>query len=47
LCATAATVTAAVAESWATNLTDNLRVGVAASVAVIAAHYLSAGWFLA
>jgi dolichol kinase len=47
LCATAATVTAAVAESWATSLTDNLRVGVAASVAVIAAYYLSASWFLA
>jgi phytol kinase len=46
LCATAATVTAAVAESWATSLTDNLRVGVAASLAVIAVHYLSAGWFL-
>jgi dolichol kinase len=47
VCATTATVTAAVAESWATRLTDNLRVGVAASVAVIAAYYLSAGWFLA
>jgi dolichol kinase len=46
VCATAATVTAAVAESWATSLTDNLRVGVAASIAVIAAHYLTAGWFL-
>jgi hypothetical protein len=46
LCATVATVTAALAESWATSLTDNLRVGVAASLAVIAVHYLSAGWFL-
>ncbi len=45
LCATAATVTAAIAESWATSLTDNLRVGVAASIAVIAAYYLSAGSF--
>lgn len=47
LCATAATVTAAVAESWATSLTDNLRVGVAASVAVVAAHYLTSGWLSA
>lgn len=47
VCATAATVTAAIAESWETQLTDNLRVGVAASVAVIAAHYLTAGLFLA
>jgi dolichol kinase len=46
ICATAATVTAAIAESWETGLTDNLRVGVAASVAVIAAHYLTAGLFL-
>jgi dolichol kinase len=46
ICATAATVTAAIAESWETALTDNLRVGVAASVAVIAAHYLTAGLFL-
>jgi dolichol kinase len=46
LCATVATITAAVAESWKTSLTDNLRVGVAASVAVVAAHYLAAGWFL-
>ena len=45
ICATAATVTAAIAESWETQLTDNLRVGVAASVAVIAAHYLTAGLF--
>lgn len=47
LCATTATVTAAVAESWPTSLTDNLRVGVAASVAVTAAHCLAASWFLA
>ena len=46
LCATVATVIAAVAESWAMRLTDNLRVGVAASIALIAAYYLSAGWFL-
>jgi dolichol kinase len=46
ICATAATLTAAVAESWETALTDNLRVGVAASIAVIAAHYLTAGLFL-
>jgi len=47
LCATTATVMASLAESWPTKLTDNLRVGVAASCAVIAAHYLLAGWFLA
>jgi dolichol kinase len=46
LCATVATVTAAVAESWKTALTDNLRVGVAASIAVIATHYLTVGLFL-
>ena len=47
LCGVAATITAAVAESWATRLTDNLRVGVAASLAVAGVYYLSAGWFLA
>ena len=40
LCGTAATVTGALAESIPTKITDNLRVGVAASVAVIAAHFL-------
>ncbi len=34
-----ATVIAAIAESWKTKLTDNLRVGVAASIAVVAAHH--------
>jgi dolichol kinase len=46
LCATTATVIAAIAESWKAKLTDNLRVGVAASIAVVAAHYLSVRWFL-
>jgi dolichol kinase len=46
ICGTAATLVASVAESWKTKLTDNLRVGVAASVTVIATHYLCAGWLL-
>jgi dolichol kinase len=46
-CATAATLVASLAESWETKVTDNLRVGVAASVTLIATHYLCAGWFLA
>jgi dolichol kinase len=47
VCGTAATLVASLAESWNTKLTDNLRVGIAASVTVIAVHYLCAGWFLA
>jgi len=47
LCGAAATLVAALAESWMSKLTDNLRVGLAASVTVIATHYLCAGWFLA
>jgi hypothetical protein len=46
-CATAATLVAALAESWNAQHTDNLRVGVAASVTVVTVHYLCAGWFVA
>jgi hypothetical protein len=46
-CATAATLVASLAESWKSKLTDNLRVGLTASVTVIATHYLCASWFLA
>jgi dolichol kinase len=46
-CATAATLVACLAESWRSKVTDNLRVGVAASVTLIATYYLCAGWFVA
>jgi dolichol kinase len=46
-CATAATLVASLAESWRSKLTDNLRVGLTASVTVIATHYLCASWLLA
>jgi dolichol kinase len=46
LCGTGAALIGSVAESLPTRLTDNLRVGVAASTSVVAMHYLTAGWFL-
>jgi dolichol kinase len=46
-CGAGATLVAALAESWNVKLTDNLRVGLAASVTIIATHYLCAGWLLA
>jgi hypothetical protein len=46
-CGVAATLVACLAESWKSKLTDNLRVGLAAGVTIIATHYLCAGWFLA
>jgi dolichol kinase len=46
-CGVAATLVASLAESWKSKLTDNLRVGLAAGVTLIATHYLCAGWFLA
>jgi len=46
VCGITATVAGAIAESISTSLTDNLRVGVAAAVGVVAANYAAAGWFL-
>jgi dolichol kinase len=46
LCGTAAAVLGAIAESWRTRVTDNLRVGVAAAIAVVAAHFALAPFFL-
>ncbi len=45
LCATSAAVAGAIAESLPTRLTDNLRIGVAAMVAVAAAHFAFAPYF--
>jgi farnesol kinase len=45
-CATAASVAGAIAESLRTQITDNLRVGIAASLGVVAAHYAFAGLLL-
>jgi dolichol kinase len=46
LCGTAAAIVGSIAESWPTRITDNLRVGVAAAVSVVAAHFALAGYFL-
>lgn len=46
LCAGAASVVAAIAESLPTEISDNLRVGLAASVTVVATHFASTGFFL-
>jgi dolichol kinase len=47
LCAVAATLVGSLAESWKSKLTDNLRVGLAASVTIVATYYLCAGWLTA
>jgi farnesol kinase len=46
ICGTSAALAGALAESIPTKITDNLRVGVASALGVIAAHYATAGWFL-
>jgi len=46
ICGVTAALVGAVAESIATSVTDNLRVGVAAALGVVAAHFAVAGWFL-
>jgi len=46
ICGITAALVGAVAESIATSVTDNLRVGVASAVGVVAAHYAVAPWFL-
>ncbi len=45
-CGGAAALAGAVAESLPTEITDNLRVGVAAAVAVVVTHFALAGWLL-
>lgn len=46
ICGVSAALCGSLAESLPTRITDNLRVGIAASVAVIIAHYAAAGWLL-
>jgi len=46
VCGLSAALAGAIAESLPSKITDNLRVGVAASLAVIAAHFSVAGWFV-
>ena len=46
LCGTSAAFAGAIGESLPTEITDNLRVGIFASLGVIAAHYAFAGWLL-
>ncbi len=46
LCCGLASVAAALAESWPTQLTDNLRVGVTAAIAVSASYFLFAPLWL-
>jgi hypothetical protein len=46
ICGTSAALCGALAESVRTEITDNLRVGVFASLGVIAAHYAFAGLLL-
>ncbi len=43
-CGLAATLTAAVVESLPVRLNDNIRVGVSASLAILAAHTIAVGW---
>lgn len=46
ICGVSAALVGSVAESWPTRLTDNLRVGVSAALAVVVAHFASVGFFL-
>jgi len=46
ICGTAASIAGSLAESIETDITDNLRVGVAAAVTVVATHFIAAPWFL-
>ncbi len=46
LCGTTAALAGALAESIRTEVTDNLRIGLAAAAAVIVTHFATVGWFL-
>lgn len=46
VCGVTAALCGSLAESLPMRITDNLRVGIAASAAVIIAHYAAAGWLL-
>jgi dolichol kinase len=46
VCGVSAAFAAAIAESLRSRITDNLRIGLAAAVTVVAAHFLTASWFL-
>jgi farnesol kinase len=46
VCGFSAAFAGAIAESLPSRITDNLRVGLAASLAVVATHFTVAGWFV-